>query len=576
VVAGGIGPASVAAAPKKPFFTLTILHHHGGESELVPSLEFGGAAHFATRVDALRAEALESDRKVGVLLLSSGDNFVPIAPFSASLASGGTFYDALAMQLIGHDASGLGNHEFDLAPDVLADFIAGVGGALPFVSANLDFAAEPGLQALFDVGAIAKSIVLKQEGQSIGIVGATMPALASFSSSRGVLADAEVAAAVQAEIDALTARKIGIIIVLSHMEDFQEDLALAGMLSGVDVLIAGGSPLVLANPGDLLIPPDAPIAGLPYPLSATGADGVPVAVVATRGQYSYVGRLIADFDRAGNLVAIDPRSGPVRVAGGSQPDAVAPDPEVQARVVDPVAAHLAGLADEEIGTSEVALDARLTEVRTHETNLGNLVADALLWQANQQAAGFGVAPADVALEQGGGIRSSRLLPAGPISEADTFAVFPFGQLVAVVPDVPRARFKVILENAVSRMPAADPRFAQIAGFTFVWDPSGTPQTVDFAGTVLVPGTRVVEIVLDDGTVVVSAGAVVPGPPLSVATNDFLARGGDQYPFAGAPFTNLGVTDQQALSSYIADALGGAITAAAYPEGGEGRIMVLTP
>jgi 5'-nucleotidase len=57
----------------------------------------------------------------------------------------------------------------------------------------------------------------------------------------------------------------------------------------------------------------------------------------------------------------------------------------------------------------------------------------------------------------------------------------------------------------------------------------------------------------------------------VATIDFSARGGDQYPFRGAPFTVVGVSYQQALRNYIVDGLGGTITAADYPEGGEGRI-----
>ena len=44
-----------------------------------------------------------------------------------------------------------------------------------------------------------------------------------------------------------------------------------------------------------------------------------------------------------------------------------------------------------------------------------------------------------------------------------------------------------------------------------------------------------------------------------------------YPFRGAPFTTLGVVYQQALFNYIVDGLGGVISAAQYPEGGEGRI-----
>jgi hypothetical protein len=69
------------------------------------------------------------------------------------------------------------------------------------------------------------------------------------------------------------------------------------------------------------------------------------------------------------------------------------------------------------------------------------------------------------------------------------------------------------------------------------------------------------------------GALAAGAPaVNIATNDFSARGGDQYPFRGAPFVTFpGVTYQQALSRFIQENLGGVITAADYPEGGEGRI-----
>ena len=78
--------------------------------------------------------------------------------------------------------------------------------------------------------------------------------------------------------------------------------------------------------------------------------------------------------------------------------------------------------------------------------------------------------------------------------------------------------------------------------------------------------------LDDGTVIVENGAVVAGDPLDVATVDFSACGGDQWPWDGAgDFFVLGASYQQALESYIVEELAGLITAADYPEGGEGRI-----
>lgn len=125
---------------------------------------------------------------------------------------------------------------------------------------------------------------------------------------------------------------------------------------------------------------------------------------------------------------------------------------------------------------------------------------------------------------------------------------------------------------MSRIAFRDGRFAQVAGFSFTYDAAGTAQIIDAAtGAVATPGTRVREVVLDDGTPIVVGGVVQPGPALNVATIDFLAKGGDQYPYRGAPFTTLGVTYQQSLANYIEQGLAGTISSATYPAGGEGRI-----
>jgi 5'-nucleotidase len=311
-----------------------------------------------------------------------------------------------------------------------------------------------------------------------------------------------------------------------------------------------------------------------YPIFATNADGADVPIVTTAGDYKYVGRLVVTFDSDGNVISTDESSGPVRVSGVA-PDAVEPDSWIQANVVEPVTQYIADLAENVIAQSEVALEGRRDPgVRTEETNLGNLVADALRDAGNDNAAAFGVTPPDVAIQNGGGIRNNSLIPAGPITELDTFAIAPFPNFVSVVPDVPRAQFKEIVENLVSRIPLADGRFGQISGFQFTYDATGTAQVVTDDGVVTTAGTRVQSIVLDDGTVIVENGNVVDGPGIAVATNDFSARGGDQYPFRGLPFTTVGVTYQQALSEYIVEDLGGLITAADYPEGGEGRITRL--
>lgn len=577
--------AAVARQPKVNFW-LTVLHNNDGESSLINLgtgvlADFGGVARFKTVVDNLKREAVtgvpsQPGAKRGVIMVSSGDNFLAGPVFSASLDKGVPFYDAIAMDKIGYTAVAIGNHDFDFGPDVLADFISGYSETLPpYLSANLDYSGEPRLQDLFDRRRIARSVIVKERGELIGIIGATTPALRFISSPRNVIVSEDVAGAVNAEVAKLEARKVNKIILISHLQSIQEDLALAPMLNGVDVMVAGGGDEVLANPGDLLVPGDETQVFGPYPLFATDMDGTQVPVVTTAGNYGYVGRLVVGFDKSGNVLMIDDSSsGPVRVAGGTHPDAVPPDPEVQAQVVDPIVEALAALAANVIGISEVDLDGIRANVRTIETNEGNLVADSLLWQATQLAGAFGVPAPDVALQNGGGIRNDSIIPAGNITELDTFSIVPFPNFVSVVENISRGQFKEILENAVSRVEFVDGRFAQVAGFSFVWDPAGTPQLLDALGNVTQAGTRIREVVLDDGTVIVSSGAVVAGPDLTIATIDFLARGGDQYPFRGAPFTTLGVTYQLALRNYIEVGLNSLITAADYPKGGEGRITRL--
>ena len=69
-----------------------------------------------------------------------------------------------------------------------------------------------------------------------------------------------------------------------------------------------------------------------------------------------------------------------------------------------------------------------------------------------------------------------------------------------------------------------------------------------------------------------AGQIVDGPAVPVVTVNFLANGGDEYPFEGLPFQIMGVSYQQALQNYLVEGLGGIITAAEYPIGGVGRIV----
>lgn len=320
-----------------------------------------------------------------------------------------------------------------------------------------------------------------------------------------------------------------------------------------------------------------------------GADGRTIYVITTEGGYRYLGRLVVDFDAAGEIVQIvSLDSGPIRVSGNpDDSDLVTGDATLEASVVAPVTEYVATLASNVLGTTQVALDGVRANVRTRETNLGNLVADAFLWQGSTLASAFGVDAPNVALANGGGIRNNSTIPVGDFSELDTFSILPFANFISVVEDVPVAQLQELLENAVSRVELSDGRFAQVSGLAFTWDDAGTAQLVDADGNVTTPGTRVVDIDLVDATglvtpLVVAGVAVDPMATVDVAIADFLAKGGDSYPFRGAQrtaLTTLGITYQQALYNFVSAApasggLGGTITGTDYPEVGGARITRL--
>jgi 5'-nucleotidase len=587
--------AKVTASPVSPTslpdFWLHVLHNNDGECKVLPlsgsQAGFGGAARFKTLVDTLKAQA-DTPRGDGVdqgwVMISSGDNILPGVNFNASLDRGVPFYDSVLLDLIGYSAVTLGNHDFDLGPDVLADLIRGTA-TTTFISANLSFAAEPALAAEQAAGRLAPVKIVTVDGRQIGIIGGTTESLPFISSPRNTTIG-PVLAAVQAQVDALTASGVKIIILSTHLQGLPSELALVAQVRGVDAVIAGGGSELLAKPTDLLVPGDS--ATHPYPVVVSDLDGRQVPVVTTVGDYKYVGRLALGFDADGNLVATDDALSGARRVSGVAPDAVNADSVVQTLIVDPIQAANDALSANVLAQSDVRLDSRRNAtgtpapqtnvgIRVSETNAGNLVADALLWEASRIAATSGLPQPDVSIQNGGGIRINARQSAGPITERYTYDQLPFANFLTLVPAVPADRLKIILENAFSRVASADGRFPHVSGMRIVWDASQTAQvlTPDVPPfTVSTPGSRVREVVLADGRVLIANGQVVPGAPaVNIATIDFLAvQGGDQYPFNNAPFVRLGVTYQRALRNYIVEFLGGRITALDYAERINDRII----
>lgn len=611
--------------------TLTLLHNNDGESSLLPTnvtasgvtLPTAGVSAFKTVTDREVADA----RTLGnaVLNVYAGDAFLASSTLACSLPpnpSTTPIYDAVAQRQIQYDAHILGNHEFDFSPDFLERFIRSfaVNGRLtqPFLSANLDFSAEPGFADLLKAGGlivgrtgdgevVAQSLIIadKVNGQIFGIVSATTPTLPTISSPRNVtLTSSDIpstATVVQAEVDRLSnAYGVKKIIFVSHLQAVANDRELVRLLRNVDIAVAGGGDDLLVNDPATLLPGDQPssIVGT-YPIVETDAAGQPIYIVTTSGNYKYLGRIDARFDADGKVTSIiAEKSFPRRVVPTSTgattlgiADAVAPDAALESSVIAPVNACLAAL-NTPIARTEVPLNVSQggipsqpsAGVRNAETNAGNLIADAFLASYDRYGPGFGLPPRGaanpvIAVQNGGGIRQNAgdVLPVGgvvpgQITRRNTLDVLAFlTNSITVVSDVTPANLETILERSAETLPGRGGQFLQVAGLRVVYS---------IANPV---GARVVSATLEDGTALIANGEpVADAPSVRIVTNSFTAAGGDNYPtFAANPNkVQFPATYEQAWVEYLLDLPleDGLPTIQGddprYAPGGEGRITIL--
>lgn len=149
-----------------------------------------------------------------------------------------------------------------------------------------------------------------------------------------------------------------------------------------------------------------------------------------------------------------------------------------------------------VGKTAVALEGKREIVRTSQTNLGTLIANAMLY----------VTGADVALMNGGGIRDS--IPAGDITKKQIFTIQPFGNYIQTG-KVKGSEFKAILENGVGKLPAPDGRFPHLANLTYTLDVSKPA------------GDRV-------SNIMIGGKPVDPDKEYVLATLNFIFNGGDDY------------------------------------------------
>ncbi|CTQ59849.1 5'-nucleotidase C-terminal domain-containing protein [Roseibium album] len=685
-----------ASVPSPEVFTLELLHFADQEAN---AATIDNIDNLSGILNALRAEDLGDDGVVdNTLTLSSGDAIIPGLFFDASEAVFGSqgIADIQIQNELGVQAIALGNHEFDLGTGLLAGLIDGSatgaftnsafdgtdlegadfeGALFPYLSANLDFSTDPNLAPLEAAGGqdtatlqnvVTSSSVSDVNGEKIGIIGATVPTIRSISSpgddlgispawASGTPTDEELdalALIIQAEVDQLLTDNpdMNKVILLSHMQQISIEQALAARLENVDIIVAGGSNTRLFDDNDRVRDGDSDQGQ--YPQFITNAGGTTTAVVNTDGNYKYVGRLVVDFDEDGNII---PESYDENISGAYATDdqGIADlgaedliDPEIDA-ITDAIQAQIVATESNVFGVSDVFLNGNRSGtfaeddpdgVRTQETNLGNLTADANLAYANQVIAVEGLGDEVViSVKNGGGIRANIgqivvpaggteavrvpneeildedgnvVKPEGGISQNDIATTLAFNNGLTLL-DINKAEIKAFLEGAVSALPTGvSGGFPQISGLKFSFDETRTAQTYDTDGNIDIAGERVLNAgIFDaDGNLIaeiVRDGAIVGDPAESfrMVTLNFLANAGDEILstlsnpnrvdlidldangvaddiFSGDATFAADGTEQDALAEYLDDNFNPAKGGTAYNEGDtgpdtDGRIQNIT-
>ena len=391
---------------EEDFFELPIMHMNDTHARVdsYPSM--------VTAVNSFRNENPEA------LLFHAGDVFSGTLYFNEFEGAA----DLALLNLMGIDAFTFGNHEFDLgaSENGHASLAAFVGDAeFPFLGTNIDFSNDPNmapyetntsLEADPNNGEIYDSLIFEVEGEQVGVFGLTTEDTENIASPMSISFSNYVDAATDAVAEFENAG-IDKIIAVTHIGHdsapaYGNDIVLANQVAGIDVIVGGHSHTALNEP---------------YVVNEDASDPT---VIVQAGQYSeYLGTLHVTFNENGEIVE---HSGELLDVDGYDPD-----PEA-VTVLDPYREQIEAINNEEIGA--IALkdltnprhgDGDEISVRANETELGNLVTDAMLAKTQE------LYPETViAFQNGGGIRAP--IAEGPITVGEVIEVLPFGNNPVVV------------------------------------------------------------------------------------------------------------------------------------------------
>lgn len=315
-------------------------------------------------------------------------------------------------------------------------------------------------------------MVKEISGIKVGVIGVSTPETAFKTHPDNVkgYTFTDIIKETQKSVDKLNAENVDVIIALTHLGlnegDYTSDI-IAKNVKGVDLIIDGHSHTSLDNGqvvGDTLI-------------ASTGSKLSAVGKVEITLEDKEVVKKEASLLKYENLSFLPAKQEIVNLINQEN--------EKQKEVLGKV-----------IGKTEADLVGEREIVRTGESNLGQLATDAIK----------DLTKADAVVINGGGIRAS--IPAGDITMGDMVTVFPFGNTV-MVKDVKGSDIVAALEYGTGEYPNEKGAFPHVAGITFTLDESKPA------------GERV-------SNVKIGEEAVVMDKMYALATNDFMAAGGDGY------------------------------------------------
>lgn len=501
------------------FSKLIILHTNDSHGYAVQSKGHVGMAALAQYKQDLLKQGYD------VILLDAGDCTQGNILVNSNQGQAAVDY----MNAVGYDAGCLGNHEFDYGQELLRKRIRDWNHKA--LSCNVFYTATGKPFTM-------TSTILKRASGKIGVVGMTTPN--TVISSRPVnvegltfKAKEELYKSVQKEIDKLKEAKCDLIVGVGHLG------------SELDCM-GSRSEDVINNTKGL----DIFVDGHDHTLKNDYINGVLRAEVgfamAAVGKISYDGNKWVEK----HVAAYDYQSPRVNRVLKKYNE------ELEKRMAVPLA-----VAPEKLSNDEAP------GLRTQEMGLGNLVADAFLWQANEE---YGKnAPVDFAIV-GGGIMK-RPMPKGTITRGDVCNSLVFNNYMHIY----KVKGKVLLEaleTACSYNPDPTAGFPQVAGLEFDLYSSVPyvkgekyPKSRHYAPAA--PGNRV-------RIRSIGGKAFDPEKEYLGIGNEVMVAGGDAY----AAFENkvqvvyqLQYRDQAILEKYMVEKLGGKIPESYYKPAG--RIVI---